>query len=285
MSRRDIISYQTIPVVKNVLFEKQLKIIVPNKFKKLLVSIGFLMVVSLVFWIFSLIAGETAAARTIEFNNLNNLSYRFIDVNGSITNLKAADKIYEQLKIGNVISSFPVSSKSDKVQWIENLLKEEETLQSLKMDEEKQKIISILENEERAEYVIKYSEEYKIPVYLVIGVIFAESSNKAYAVSKVGARGLMQLMPDTAVLIARKKGMAKTAMQIRKDVEFLNKNENINIQFGCTHLRDLYNKIGTWKGAVHSYNQGYARYMKGHRSDKYVSNVFKYWNYFENLDY
>ena len=53
------------------------------------------------------------------------------------------------------------------------------------------------------ELVKKYCQEYHVDPYLVLAVIRAESSFKAQAFSVAGARGLMQIMPDTGVWIAK----------------------------------------------------------------------------------
>ncbi len=283
MAKNESLGYNPIPVVKNVRFAKNFRISVPNKFKKFLLSIGLFLVITMVFSIISFLNGETAAAGTIDFGELDNMSYRIISQDGSISRMTNSfyNVEYDKLTIGNMVSKFPISSKEDKLQWVENLIEKEKEIQKIKTSEVKKYLISIFGDEKRAEYVQKYSKQYQVPLYLTVGVIFAESSNQPEAVSWVGARGLMQLMPDTAVLIARRQGMAKTALKIRKDPSYLNDNEELNIKFGCKHLRDLYNKIGSWEGSVHAYNQGYTRYMKGYRSNQYVSNVFRYWNQYK----
>jgi hypothetical protein len=239
--------------------------------------------ITMVISFISFLNGETAAAGTIDFKELDNMSYRIISQDGSISRMTNSfyDIEYGKIKIGDVTSKYPIASKEDKLQWIEGLIEREKELQKKKTSEVRKYLISILKNEKRAEYVQTYSKQYQVPLYLTVGVIFAESSNRPEAVSYVGARGLMQLMPDTAVLIARRQGMAKTALKIRKDPSYLNDNEELNIKFGCKHLRDLYNKIGSWEGSVHAYNQGYTRYMKGYRSNDYVGKVFKYWRQYK----
>lgn len=277
-------NYRPIPVVKNVRYGGNLKILVPSKFQKLLFSLGFLLIISFGVWIFTLLGGEVAAAGTIDINGLDSLSYKIIKQDGSIAKLPTEfyNQEFGEVEAGSIISKFPIATKQEKLIWVENLLEEEKENQVIEKNELKEHLISVLGNEKRAELVMKYAKANGIPVYLVVGVIFAESSNKPSAISRVGARGLMQLMPDTAVIIARKSGMVKTALKIRKNHRFLNNNEDVNISFGCIHLRDLYKKIGTWEGAVHAYNQGYSRYMKGYRSNKYVANVFRYWKKFES---
>ncbi len=281
MSKRRT-DYQCISVVENVYLARHFKIVIPSKVNKLLFSIGFGLVISLAFLLFSILSSETATAGTVNFNDTKSVSYRIINNDGSITRLTDSFKEeYGQLQIGDTISIFPIATKEEKLLWIENLINnEKETFESRK-NWSKDKLTSILGSKERAEYVLTYSKEFDIPLYLVVGVIFAESSNTPSAVSRVGARGLMQLMPDTAVIIARKAGLSRIALNIRQDPKFLNTDEEINIKFGCAHLRDLYNKIGSWEGSLHAYNQGYARYISGHRSSNYVKKVLNYWEKFE----
>ncbi len=52
--------------------------------------------------------------------------------------------------------------------------------------------------------IIKYSKEYELDPYYVCAVIWTESKFDSNAESRVGAIGLMQLMPETAVWIEKK---------------------------------------------------------------------------------
>lgn len=55
------------------------------------------------------------------------------------------------------------------------------------------------ENRQRyAAYIRQAANRYRLPYYLLHAVIMAESAYNAHAVSRVGAQGLMQLMPATA---------------------------------------------------------------------------------------
>lgn len=49
-----------------------------------------------------------------------------------------------------------------------------------------------------SEQISKYGQQYSVPPHLLRAVIDAESAGNPNAVSKAGAQGLMQLMPDTA---------------------------------------------------------------------------------------
>ena len=83
-----------------------------------------------------------------------------------------------------------------------------------------------------------YAGEYKLDPVLVSAVIYCESHYNASAVSQVGARGLMQLMPDTAAEVAGKLGEGKTYT----DANLFNADDNI--RYGCWYLRYLLDRFG-----------------------------------------
>ena len=85
---------------------------------------------------------------------------------------------------------------------------------------------------------------------LILAIIRQESNFKVNAVSRAGARGLMQLLPSTARSVARKKGVRFR----RRD---LGSNPNLNITLGSSYLSDLIKKFdGSYALAVASYNAG-----------------------------
>jgi soluble lytic murein transglycosylase-like protein len=79
---------------------------------------------------------------------------------------------------------------------------------------------------------------------LVLGIIFVESGFKKYAVSKAGARGLMQVMPFWVGLIGEGE---HNLFHLRT-----------NIRYGCVILRhyldiekgDLYRALGRYNGSL-----------------------------------
>lgn len=86
--------------------------------------------------------------------------------------------------------------------------------------------------------------------YLVFAIIRAESKFQARAKSPVGAIGLMQIMPETGVWIAKQMNMPDY------EVEDLN-NPEINIRFGCWYISDLDNEFkGNVPLQVAAYNAG-----------------------------
>ncbi len=278
MINSDGLEQKYIPVVDNMIFGHSCKIQTDNRFKKIIFTAAFMVVVSGAFWVLSLLRTETVAASTINFNNLDNISYRIIGEDGSIGRMDSSfyEVDYDTIAAGGFVVKFPVSNKEDQIQWMQDLIDKDKMLMDSELKKDIEKLNNLFGNKKRAEYVRKYSEEYGVPIYLVAGMIYAESSNRPEAISKVGARGLMQLMPETAIVMAKMLGMYKVATKIKDDHSYLNRNEKINIHYGVKYLRHLYDKIGSWKGAVHAYNQGYTRYRKGYRSYDYVGKVFGY---------
>ena len=109
--------------------------------------------------------------------------------------------------------------------------------------------------------------------YLVAGLIREESLYNPFAVSYVGALGLMQLMPTTANVVARGLGLAKPARE-----ELFN--PQANIQLGTTYVNELLEKFkGNLVHTVAAYNAGPAavkRWIvrnKGKQADEFVESI------------
>ena len=78
----------------------------------------------------------------------------------------------------------------------------------------------------------RYAAEYNLRPAFVAAVIRNESSFRTDAESNVGARGLMQLMPDTAEWIAGKLGDSAYSFDRLYDAE-------TNLRYGCWYLNYL----------------------------------------------
>ena len=83
-----------------------------------------------------------------------------------------------------------------------------------------------------ADSIRRISAEYNLSPSLIASVIMNESSFRPTVQSSVGARGLMQLMPDTADWIAGKLRVDGYAFERMYDPES-------NIRFGCWYLNYL----------------------------------------------
>lgn len=90
----------------------------------------------------------------------------------------------------------------------------------------------------------------QVDPYLVAAIIREESQYDALAVSRVGAVGLMQVMPATAQVIARKLGFP----EVMRDDLF---DQDTNIRFGSRYLEQLLRQFsGNVLHAVAAYNAG-----------------------------
>jgi soluble lytic murein transglycosylase-like protein len=105
--------------------------------------------------------------------------------------------------------------------------------------------------------VHKEATRAKISPELVISVIHVESAFNSYAVSYVGAQGLMQVMPFW------KKELG------REDDNLIN--ASTNLRYGCTILRHyLDREKGDWTRALARYNGSLGR-------TKYPEKVMNFW--------
>lgn len=118
----------------------------------------------------------------------------------------------------------------------------------------------------------KVADRYEVDAALVKAIIMAESSYNPNAVSKRGAKGLMQLMPGTAKALG---------------VEDIFNPEH-NIDAGVRYFRKLLNRFnGDIKLALAAYNAGskYVRYYEGIPPFKatryYVEKVIEYYEYYK----
>ena len=100
------------------------------------------------------------------------------------------------------------------------------------------------------DYIQESALRHKISPYLLCAVIKAESDWKTDARSHVGARGLLQLMPDTASDIKRWE-------LVSKDFEVKDLDDpRTNIEFGAAYLRYLVDRYHELEAVIAAYNAG-----------------------------
>ena len=105
----------------------------------------------------------------------------------------------------------------------------------------------------------KYAKRNGLDPNLVMALILQESYFDPKARSRVGATGLMQLMPPTARELARRLNIAFADSRLE--------NPAVNVELGTTHLKMLVNLFGgnTYL-AVASYNAGQGNVAKWRRA-------------------
>lgn len=115
------------------------------------------------------------------------------------------------------------------------------------------KWISVFYPEPHKEIVYAQARENGIDPLLVFAIIRAESKYENAAESPVGAKGLMQIMPETAEWIARQRGNNDLDPNQLHD-------PFVNISMGCWYLANLSKEFnGQVPLVVASYNAGRGR--------------------------
>ena len=101
-----------------------------------------------------------------------------------------------------------------------------------------------------ADLTTVYSRRHDLDPFLVAAIMRVESRYQPDAVSSKGARGLMQLMPDTGRWAAGRLGIEGYSDDLLFDPE-------INIRIGAWYLRQLLNQFeGRLAVALAAYNGG-----------------------------
>jgi hypothetical protein len=132
---------------------------------------------------------------------------------------------------------------------------------------------------------VKTAQAFGIPVPLFLGLVTQESGWNPKAVSKAGAFGLTQLMPETV------RGLGVDPQQVASK-------PGLQLLYGALYLRRLHDDLTTrypamddrtaWKMALAAYNGGYSRVIanidKGAalptETHNYVEAVDRLWNKF-----
>lgn len=110
------------------------------------------------------------------------------------------------------------------------------------------------------ESFLRWSEVADVDPYLLMGIARRESAFNRQAVSPVGARGLMQLMPGTAAQVSRELGLSPPSASELFDPA-------VNIRLGSTYISDMIERYsGNRLAAAAAYNAGPGRVDRWLRS-------------------
>lgn len=152
-------------------------------------------------------------------------------------------------------------------------------------------------------YPVKYRQDivisannYKLEPHLVAAIIRVETNYKTGVVSKKGAIGVMQLMPDTAKWVIERGGFTNVTL------DAISNRADIGIEIGSWYLNSLYNQFdGNMYTAIAAYNAGPGtvnRWLKGGTWDgqldtvdqvpygetrHYIQRVIYYYNKYKDL--
>lgn len=111
------------------------------------------------------------------------------------------------------------------------------------------------------------SSRAELPIELVLALIQVESSGYNFAVSPVGAMGLMQLMPATAEGVAERIGLRWAGPETLFDPV-------ANVRLGVVYLRELLDRYGNVTIALAAYNWGPTRIAERLRQGEPVPAVY-----------
>lgn len=130
----------------------------------------------------------------------------------------------------------------------------------------KNKVMEHFYPQEYSQYVSQYSEQYCVDEALVYAVIRTESGFRAEVESSVGARGLMQIMPETFEWL---QTLSKGEVTYSADDLY---DPQVNIEYGVYYLKYLIDHYdGNELLAVAAYNGGLANVDSWLSDERYSS--------------
>jgi soluble lytic murein transglycosylase len=100
-----------------------------------------------------------------------------------------------------------------------------------------------------AHVIAEESARHRLDPQLVLAVIYVESRFDCFAVSPVGALGLMQIMPATGRELAARLGIPwNGALTLFDPI--------VNVRIGAAYVRQLTDRYGSVRTALAAYNWG-----------------------------
>jgi soluble lytic murein transglycosylase-like protein len=122
-----------------------------------------------------------------------------------------------------------------------------------------------------AQAVVMQSARTGLDASLLLGVIQVESSFKKHQVSRVGAMGLMQVRPTTAVAFAAEAGVEWDGAETLFDI-------HSNIAIGATYLAFKLRRFGSVELALTAYCHGPTRLRRVLREGEVSASMLRYAN-------
>jgi len=113
---------------------------------------------------------------------------------------------------------------------------------------------------EIADVIMDEARSSEVPIHVVLGIVAVESEFRADAVSTVGARGLMQIMPATWNMYAGGELLGLRSKH----------NAALNVRIGITYLGDLLKQYGDLKKVLTVYGGFVSK-----KPDRYVNLVME----------
>ncbi len=111
--------------------------------------------------------------------------------------------------------------------------------------------------------IYEAADKNDVDPYLVAAIVYVESKFNSYATSNQGARGLMQIMPDTGRWIAQRKKNENFSSEELYDPK-------INIKYGCWYLGWLKDRFEARLPVIlAAYNGGHGNVGTWMKEDKW----------------
>ncbi|MEB3028292.1 dephospho-CoA kinase [Parvimonas micra] len=120
------------------------------------------------------------------------------------------------------------------------------------------------------EEIQKYSNEYGVDPKVVLAIMRVESNFESDAVSKVNAKGLMQVLPDTAKHVAK-------LLNVNVNSVDLNDPET-NVKFGTYYLKYLMQNFSNMDTVYAAYNGGIGNVNTWLKDSKYSNDGVSLYN-------
>ena len=100
-----------------------------------------------------------------------------------------------------------------------------------------------------AAHIAEAAARFELPEHWIVAVLQAESAGNPRAVSRAGAMGLMQVMPDTWAELRARHRLGSDPFDISD-----------NIHAGAAYLREMLDRYGNVGAMLAAYNAGPGRY-------------------------
>ncbi|QRN03349.1 transglycosylase SLT domain-containing protein [Legionella sp. MW5194] len=133
--------------------------------------------------------------------------------------------------LNDFASELPKSDKSALAFWVSNTLQWHDKSLALSSDDDLNNQLSLRFPLAYHSAITEHSKNHQVPQELIYAIIRQESSFREDVVSVAGARGLMQLMPATAVVVAK---LAKIPYGDKAQLFLSQKNISIGVAYLAT---------------------------------------------------
>ncbi|MFC3907812.1 transglycosylase SLT domain-containing protein [Legionella dresdenensis] len=134
--------------------------------------------------------------------------------------------------LNDFVSELPKEDKSAVIYWVSNELQWHGKAIYLSSNEQLNNQLALRFPLAHHETVSAYAKSYQLPAEFIYAIIRQESTFRDDVVSSAGARGLMQIMPQTASQVAKREKIAYT-----DKAQLFSTQKNINI--GAAYLKHL----------------------------------------------